>query len=128
MSKVLLPLLALVLLPAAGADTATVAPNFSAPTVFTNVYAPFQPGAVKVYEGRTEGATLVIVDLYLTETRTFVVGAKTVECATLQETEFHDGVIAEISRNWFAQADDGAVYEFGEVTDQYVGAQVVDHE
>jgi hypothetical protein len=127
-SKSLLPLLALALLPGAGGETSSVAPTFSAPTQFTNVYAPFQPGAVKVYAGRSEGAALVIVDLHLFETRTFMLGGKTVECVTLQETEFEDGVVTEISRNYFAQADDGAVWYFGEVVDHYVSGQVADHE
>jgi len=126
----LLPLMALSLglLAGAGADTSSVAPSFSAPTQFTNPFTPFQPGAVKVYAGRSEGAALVIVDLFLAETRSFTLGGATVECAGLQETEFEDGVITEISRNWFAQADDGAVYYFGESVDHYVGGVVADHE
>jgi len=128
----LLPLLALALtltvLTGAGAETSSVAPSFSAPTQFTNPYMPFQPGAVKIYAGRSEGAVLVIADLFLAETRSFTVGGKTVECAALQETEFEDGVITEISRNYFAQADDGAVYYFGEIVDHYDGGQVTDHE
>jgi hypothetical protein len=125
--RFLLPL-ALLLLPAAGGETSSVAPTFSAPTEITNVYAPFQPGAVKVYAGRSEGAALVIVDLFLPETRAFMLAGKPVECVTLQETEFEDGVISEISRNFFAQADDGAVYYFGEIVDHFASGQVTDHE
>ncbi len=64
---------------------------------FTNPYQPFQPGAVKVFRGRKSGAPSVIVDLYLTGTRTFRVGTADVPTRILQETEFEDGDVAEIS-------------------------------
>lgn len=102
-------------------------PSFSQPTAITNAFAPFVPGAVNVYTGRTSGKDLLIVNLFLDETRTFVVGGVAVECVTVQETEFEGGRLAEISRNYFAQADDGVVYSFGEIADAYENGVVVDH-
>lgn len=110
------------------ASVPTGPPTFSNPLTFTNLYAPFVPGGVKVYSGRDEGAKTVIADLFLTETRTFDLGqGQHVETHVLQETEFEDGRLSEISRNFFAQADDGSVYYFGEVVDQYEDDVVTGH-
>lgn len=89
-------------------------PAFGTPTQIDNTFFPFSPGGVKVFTGRKEGARTTVVDLYLADTRNFVVGGQTVTCRTLQETEFEDGRIVEISRNHFAQSDDGSVWYFGE--------------
>jgi hypothetical protein len=51
-----------------------------------------------------------------------------VPCRIVQETEFEGGRLSEISRNFFAQADDGSVYYFGEIVDTYDNGQIVDHE
>src|SRR5262249_5123304 len=79
----------------------------------------FQPGAVKVFDGRKDGKPSVLVDLYLTTTRTFRVGAADVAAHILQETEFSNGAVVEISQNFLAQADDGTVFYFGELVDEY---------
>ncbi len=123
---------ALLAVPSAAVAPTTTAllggPIFSNPLVFDNEFFPFTPGGVKVYTGKDEGAKTVVVDLYSTETRMFDVGGSMVECALLQETEFEDGELAEISLNWFAQADDGTVYYFGEVVDNYDDGEIEDHE
>jgi hypothetical protein len=102
-------------------------PVFSNPTTFTNPYMPFVPGAVKVLTGRDGRTRLTVVDLYLTQTRQFTFGGETVTCRGLQETEFEDGEVAEISVNWFAQADDGSVWYFGETVDDYEDGVVTGH-
>ena len=53
---------------------AAAAPTFANPLSITNPYHPFQPGGVKVFRGRKRATASVIVDLYLTGTRTFHVG------------------------------------------------------
>lgn len=103
-------------------------PTFSTPLDFTNLYFPFEPGAVKVFNGRSSGARVVVVDLYLEETRAFNWGGGVVECRILQETEFERGEIVEISLNYFAEADNGTAYYFGEVVDEYEDGVVVSHE
>jgi hypothetical protein len=40
---------------------------------------------------------------------------------------FENGELIEISDNYFAQADDGTVYYFGEVVDNYENGVIVDH-
>ena len=112
----------------AHASVPTGPPTFSNPTSITNVYAPFVPGGVKVYSGHDGGSKTVIVDLFETQTRTFDIGpGEHVETRILQETEFDDGTLSEISRNYFAQADDGTVYYFGETVDTYEDGVVTGH-
>jgi len=103
-------------------------PTFSDPLTITNVYQPVAPGQIKVFKGHKGSARSVIVDLYLDATRTFQVNNVDVPCRIVQETEFEGGHLAEISRNFFAQADDGSVYYFGEIVDTYDNGQIVDHE
>jgi hypothetical protein len=112
----------------AGRPGLATPPTFSAPLDITNPYHPFQPGGMKVFAGRKDGAASVIVDLYLTDTRTFDLAGTAVRTRILQETEFQDGDVEEISRNYFAQADDGTVFYFGEVVDEYADGAVVGHE
>jgi hypothetical protein len=124
----LLPVLLALLAGAAVAELPAGAPVFSDPLDFDNEFFPFQPGGVKVYIGRDEGEKTAVVDLYLQETRSFQLEGEPVECAVLQETEFEAGLIKEISLNYFAEADDGSVYYFGEVVDNYEDGEVVSHE
>jgi hypothetical protein len=107
---------------------AAAQPTFSNPLTFTNRFQPFRAGAMKVFTGRKEGKATVDVDLYLDATRTFRVGDAEVATRILQESAFEAGSLVEISRNFFAQADDGTVYYFGEVVDIYENGAVVDHE
>jgi hypothetical protein len=107
---------------------ATVTPTFSHPLDITNPYQPFQVGAVKVYRGSRDGKRDIVVDLFLGTTRTFQLGAATVESRIVQETEFLNGQLIEISRNHLAQADDGSLYYFGEIVDSYQNGVIVDHE
>jgi hypothetical protein len=118
-------------LSSAPAAVPTGPPTFSNPLDITNPYHPFQPGGVKVFKGRKGNAPSVIADVYLTATRTFKVPPVTgtsVPCRILQETEFENGQLSEISQNFFAQADDGSVYYFGELVDKYENGVVVNHE
>jgi len=103
-------------------------PVFTNPLSITNPYHPFVPGRVKHYEviqGHTDAED---IHTYLADTRTFSWRGALVSCRVLQETSIEDGQTVEISRNYFAQADDGTVYYFGEVVDNYDGGSVVSHE
>ena len=103
-------------------------PTFSNPLDITNLYFPFQPGGLKVYNGLSDAVKNVVVDKYLTETRTFNWNGGDVECRVLEEVDFEGGELVEISKNFFAQADDGTVYYFGEVVVIYEDGVIVDHE
>ena len=83
---------------------------------------------MKVYNRQKEGKVDVVVDIFLPDTRMFQVDGTPVACHVLQETEFLDGQLIEISRNPLAQADDGTLSYFGEAVDMYQGGGGVDHE
>src|SRR5262249_28804326 len=102
-------------------------PVFTTPLAITNSFFPVVPGAVRVFSGRKDGARSTVVDLHRADTRDFQVGAATVTCRVLHETEFEDGAVSETSRNYFAQSDDGSVWYFGELVDEYDHGAVVGH-
>ena len=115
------------LTPQAEASVPTGTPVFSNPTVFTHPLFPFQPGAFRVFTGKSDGEGIVLIDVFSAETRDFPWNGGTVTCRTLQETEFEDGQLVEITKNYFAQADDGSVYYFGETVDDYEDGVIVGH-
>lgn len=112
--------------PVLAADPVTP-PVFSNPLASTNPYAPFVVGAMKVHTGRDQGARITVIEHFRADTRVFLVDGEPVECHTLAEIEFEDGELVEISLNWFAEADDGTVYYFGEVVDDYEDGAVSGH-
>jgi hypothetical protein len=91
-------------------------------TTFTvdidNPFFPLPAGHKVVLEGEEGGGHLLvrITSLEVTET---VAG---VETRVVEEYEAKDGRVVEISRNFFAQAEDGTVCYFGEDVDIYDGA------
>ena len=102
-------------------------PTFSDPLSIDNPFHPFVVGRVKHFEivqGHTDGEVL---DTYLSDTRVFSWNGTSVSCRVLQEMEIEDGLIHEISRNYFAQADDGTVYYFGETVDVFDATGGVTH-
>ncbi len=100
-------------------------PTFSNPTAITNLYAPFNPGSVKVFRGRSEGARTAVVESHLTETRFFAFNGEMVEAVVLEEKEFEGGQLVEIARSYLAQDDAGNVRFFGEVSIEYDGGIIV---
>jgi hypothetical protein len=129
----ILQIAAVCLILALGAGTARASvpggtPTFTNPLNITNTFHPFQPGGVKVFRGADGKAKTVGLHLYLTETRTFNWNSTTVECRVLREIAFENGVLLEISDNYFAQADNGTLYYFGEVVENYENGVVVDND
>lgn len=112
----------------ARAATPTAPPVFDNPTQITNAFFPFQRGGSKVFAGSDHGARATALDLYLTETRTFLLNGSAVECAILREVNFEAGELVESTDNYFAQATNGAVYYFGEVVDNYEDGVIVNHD
>ena len=109
-------------------DVAAASPAFSHPLEITNPYQPVPSGAVKVFSGSKDGRRSTITDLYRADTRTLQLDGNRVECRVVEEVEFSGGQLVEDSRNYFAQSDDGAVYYFGEVVDEYDHGVITSHE
>jgi hypothetical protein len=92
-------------------------------THIDNPYYPLPVGQRTVLEGRDDGAELRVVIEVLDETEV-VAGVKT---RVVLESEYRDGELAEVSRNFIVQATDGTVCYFGEIVDDYSGGQMVGH-
>ncbi|MHC4408087.1 MAG: hypothetical protein ACYS0E_18815 [Planctomycetota bacterium] len=110
------------------AEVATGTPSFSDPLEIDNKYHPFVEFRLRVYEIQQGHTDATVIDVFAADTRTFDYDGGTVECACLQEWEVEDGEIVEISLNYFAQADDGTVYYFGETVDIYEDGEIVSHD
>lgn len=115
MLKPLLAALALPLL-AALAPPLDPVPVFGDPLTVDNPWAPFVPGAVKLYRGKESGVRAAGIDTFTELTRDFEWNGGTVATRVLEEKDFEAGLLVEISYSYHAQADDGSVYLFGEVS------------
>ncbi len=116
MITTLLATLALTLLAALAPPTDPL-PVFSAdPLTIDNELAPFVPGAVKLYRGKEKGIRTASIDTFTEITRDFTWNGATVATRLLEEKDFENGLLVEVSLNYYAQADDGGVYLFGEVS------------
>jgi len=93
-------------------------------TDITHPFFPLVVGQVSVLEGM-EGTVLLRVE------RTVLPDAGLVDGVTvrvLEEREFNDDVLVEISRNFFVQTQNGTVCYFGEDVDIYADGGVVAHD
>jgi len=114
----------------AAAKTQVLDPALCAPSqpgftpTATNPYFPIAPGRQWVYEGNESGAAIRLEITVLNQQEP-VAGVTT---QVVEERETNDGVLVEVSRNFFAQAHNGAVCYFGEAVDIYEGGVIVSHE
>jgi len=92
--------------------------------IIDNQFFPLDVGTQLVLEGVEDGETIRVEITVLDETED-VAGVTT---RVVEEAEWVDGELAEISRNFFVQAPDGTVCYFGEDVDIYEGGVVVSHE
>ena len=106
--------------PAAMADLSVCSPTGEFTLTSTNPYFPMEVGSEWVLEGGDERVVITVLD----ETET-VAGVTT---RVIEEREFEDGDLKEVSRNYFAQASDGTVCYFGEDVDNYKDGEVVSHD
>ena len=90
-----------------------------------NPYWGLKPGRFVVLASiETDGSELVVISV-LDETE-MVDG---VETRVIEEREYEDGELAEISRNFFAMAEEtGDVFYFGEDVDYYKDGEIVAHD
>jgi len=80
-----------------------------------NPFAPFSPGSRWVYEKRTgDGVERIVIEV-LEETRE-ILG---VECTTVHDRVYQDGVLVEDTLDWLAQDRSGNVWYFGEISQSF---------
>lgn len=86
----------------------------------TNPYFPMEVGSKWVLEGGDEKVQVTVLD------ETEVVAGVTTR--VVEEREWEDDELVEVSRNFFVQASDGTVCYFGEDVDIYKKGEIVSHE
>jgi hypothetical protein len=94
-----------------------------------NPHFLLEPERQLVYEGEDE--ELFITVLERTRRITLPIGGRmrTIRTAVVQEREFEDGELKEISRNFFAICEKtGDVFYFGEEVDIYEDGEIVSHD
>lgn len=101
-------------------DLTVCSPSGEFTLISTNPYFPMTVGSQWTLEGGDERVVVTVLD----ETET-VAGVTT---RVIEEREFEDEQVKEVSRNFFAQAADGTVCYFGEEVDNYKDGEVVSHE
>ena len=101
-------------------------PNFSDPTNITNPLFPVSLQESVLMLGHVEGKPFRTEVTLLPETRIIEWEGQLVETLVSQYNAFLDGRIEEVAYDYYAQADDGSVWYFGEdVFDFRAGAIVV---
>ncbi len=111
-----------------GAAPAAINPaDFS--TNITNPLFPLSSLGPKTFQGQeTDPDT---DELLATRLESVVLGKSRkvagVEVLVLQERSFADGQLVEQALDFFAQHQDGTVYYFGELVDNYENGKIVDH-
>src|SRR6266511_127179 len=101
-------------------------PSFSNPTSITNPLHPSSRLAQVIYGGQVDGKPLRTEFTRLPGTKTITWDGQRVETVVLQYLNYLDGRIEEVALDWFAQADDGAVWYFGEDVFNYADGAVAD--
>jgi hypothetical protein len=104
-------------------------PVFSNPTDVSNPLFPVSKQLRVLFLGHVEGLPLRIEVTTLPATRTLDIGGgENVETLVSQFVSYLDGRIHEVAIDHYAQADDGAVWYFGEDVFNYEDGQVADME
>lgn len=89
-----------------------------------NPFFPLLVGHELVLEGEEDGTAIRVEITVLDETEV-VAGVTT---RVVEEAEYEDDEVVEISRNFFVQASGGTVCYYGEDVDDYEDGEIVGHE
>jgi hypothetical protein len=103
-----------------------IRPRFSNPTSVTNPLHPSSRVAQVIYGGQVEGKPFRTEFTRLPGSRTVTWEGQQIETVALQYLAYLDGRIEEVAIDLFAQADDGAVWYFGEDVYNYADGIVAD--
>jgi hypothetical protein len=139
LGALLAPTLAVGAKPGEELDLALCAPDQNTFSLtIDNDYFPLPVDQEWVYQGKEQGQNIGLQITVLNKEEKLYSGQSTVTTRIVEETEWEDtngnGLIdedenlIEISRNFFAQTQDGTVCYFGEEVDIYEDGVVVSHE
>ena len=103
--------------------------TFSRPRDISNEYLPLANLKQDILEGMEGGKKFRVErtakpDLH----KAFRIGDKTIETLVFEDRAYEDGQLVEVAMDYFAQADNGAVYYFGEDVDEYENGKMIGHD
>jgi hypothetical protein len=107
-------------------DLAT--PTFSNPTSITNPLHPTSQVHQTIYGGHVDGKPFRTEVSLLPGSKPISWRGNTIDTAISQYVAYLDGRIHEVALDWYAQADDGSVWYFGEDVFNYEDGKVADTE
>lgn len=103
--------------------------TFSNPRNITNPYLPLSSLKQDILEGTEDGQKIRVErTLMPKKRRTFPIGGREVESLVVEDREFADGKLEEVTLDYFAQDDSGNVYYLGEEVDEYTDGMVTGHD
>ena len=103
--------------------------KFSHPRDITNPLLPLAYLKQDILEGTEAGAKVRVERTLLPEQhKTFTISGQTVESLVMEDREFKNGALEEVTLDYFAQDDEGNVYYLGEDVDEYANGKVTGHE
>lgn len=82
-------------------------------TVIDNPYFPLKPGTTFIYES-LDGSEVTTFKVTRDTIKIEVAPGVFVECVVVRDTVTEDGLVVEITMDFFAQKEDGSVWYFGE--------------
>jgi hypothetical protein len=98
--------------------------KFSHPREITNAYLPLASLKQDILESNRERVERTVKpDVH----KLFTIAGQTVAALAVEDREYTDGQLAEVTLDYFAQADDGTVYYLGEDVDEYISGKVIGH-
>lgn len=103
-------------------------PTFSDPTSITNPLFPRLPETQVIQLGTEAGDRLRFERTQLDRTRDIVWDGRRVETAVTHFVAYTNGRLVETALDYYAQADDGSVWYFGEDVDNYEAGVVANHD
>src|SRR5579862_3210915 len=97
---------------------AVAAPRFTHPRDISNPYLPLASLKQDILEGREGGKQVRVERTVHPELRkVFKIGDQSVETLAVEDRESENGELAEVTIDYFAQADDGTIYYLGQKVD-----------
>ena len=103
--------------------------KFTHPRDITNPLLPLAYLKQDILEG-TEGGLKVRIERTIlpNKHKTFEIAGQAVESLVMEDREFKNGELEEVTLDYFAQDDAGNVYYLGEDVDEYANGKVTGHE
>jgi hypothetical protein len=103
--------------------------KFSHPRDITNPLLPLAYLKQDILEGTEDGAKVRVERTLMPhERKTFTIDGQKVEALAMEDREFHNGALEEVTLDYFAQDDEGNVYYLGEDVNEYTDGKISGHD